>query len=237
MKYAASLLLIMLSIQSDAQNLAPADILQNVFLISTDTGTATSFVVEHSGREYLITARHAFKKKNVHNSTVDFKIYHIDKWMKLNGKILLDEDTSIDIAVITLNERLQVIKPLETGKNTSYFVGQECYFFGFPYGKFFTSFGKNIYPFVKHAMISAITDKIVFLDGINNVGFSGGPVVIKDPYDNKLKICCVITAYYPEYNSIENRKGPKIDSLRYYSNSGIIFSYSTSYIDSILNRN
>jgi hypothetical protein len=234
MKHLLIVLLIHGSLISQGQNLATADILQNVFLISTDTGTATSFVINYSGREYLITARHAFKKKNSDNSLVDFKIYHLNNWMKLKGKLLLDKDTSIDISVIMLDEQLQVIKPLEVTK--SYSVGQECYFFGFPYGKFFTSYGTTVLPFVKRAMVSAIGGKIVFLDGINNLGFSGGPVVVKDPNDNKLKICCVITAYYPEYNSVEKRAGFKVDSLRYYGNSGIIFSYPLSYLDEILTR-
>jgi len=234
MKLFLIFLFVLPSMASKAQIFATADILQNVFLISTDSGTATSFVIERSGREYLITARHAFKKKNIHNSVVNFKIYHIDKWMKLTGRLLLHEDSSIDIAVITLDEKLQVIKPLEVAE--SYSIGQECYFFGFPYGKFFSSFQNTIYPFVKHAIISAFTEKIVFLDGINNIGFSGGPVVVKDGKDNRLKICCVVTAYYPEYNSIEKKAGSKIDSLRYYSNSGIIFSYPLRRVDDILNR-
>lgn len=73
------------------------------------------------------------------------------------------------------------------------FTGQEAFFLGYPYG-LYTSFrdGKMASPLMKHAYISAATncaslypdgskdDGVFLLDGLNNPGFSGGPVVAPD---------------------------------------------------------
>ena len=80
--------------------------------------------------------------------------------------------------------------------------GQDAYFLGFPYGlkSEYEDFNNNFpVPFVKKAIVSSLdTDKdcnrqIIFLDGHNNPGFSGGPVVFTELRKNVYKVVSVIS--------------------------------------------
>ena len=54
-------------------------------------------------------------------------------------------------------------------------------------------------PFVKHCTVSAIGqdgNNILVLDGINNAGFSGGPVIFKTGPDQR--IVAVVCGYHTE---------------------------------------
>ena len=232
-----TLLLAVISIvfakQSYSQNPAVADILVNTFLIKTSSGQLTAFLVEYKSEEYLVTARHGFKNSN--NSSVSLMLLYDTTFIILKGKLFLHTDSTIDIAIIKLNQKIQKMKPLEIAESIT--IGQECMFLGFPYGYFYSKLPKTelpTLPFVKKAIVSALANKITFLDGINNPGFSGGPVVIFDNITHKVKIYGVISGYYPEYNQIKDSANKKIKSLNYYFNSGIIFCYPISLIKEIL---
>ena len=76
--------------------------------------------------------------------------------------------------------------------------GQDVYFLGFPYGytgSFVFTDGGYPLPFVKKATVSLLERKTMILDGHNNPGFSGGPVVYTEPNKNDFKVAGVITAY------------------------------------------
>jgi hypothetical protein len=83
-------------------------------------------------------------------------------------------------------------------------------------------------PFVKKAILSAMSTENevehLFLDGHNNPGFSGGPVVFKTHGSNDLKVAAVISGYrYTE--------GPVFSDgsampLVYRYNTGIIVAHS-----------
>ena len=71
--------------------------------------------------------------------------------------------------------------------------GQDAYFLGFPFGIGFDLGGGSL-PFVKKAIVSGLYKSIngvslVLLDGINNPGFSGGPVVFCKMGTKEL-VCC-----------------------------------------------
>src|SRR5205823_4758735 len=87
----------------------------------------------------------------------------------------------------------------------TYALGGDCEFLGFPKvvgGTWQAAFegGKTYWmPFIKHCNISAGTTeglKLIFLDGINNEGFSGGPVIWQTGAQQK--IIGVISGYYAE---------------------------------------
>ena len=56
-------------------------------------------------------------------------------------------------------------------------------------------------PFIKHCTISAMADKIIFLDGLNNKSFSGGPVLYQTGAQQR--ILGVISGYYPEAQEVQ----------------------------------
>ncbi len=84
-------------------------------------------------------------------------------------------------------------------------LGVDCSFLGFPYGggwKAEFSAGEQhfwYFPYLKHCTISGELkgDTMVWvLDGINNAGFSGGPVLIRT--GSEQQVFAVISGYYME---------------------------------------
>jgi hypothetical protein len=94
------------------------------------------------------------------------------------------------------------------GPNTDKVLyGQDAYFVGFPYGLF--TGGKKVnglYPiaFIKKGTFSATVREgiatVIFLDGHNNPGFSGGPIVYRDLNQNGtvFYLAGVISGFLPE---------------------------------------
>jgi len=80
---------------------------------------------------------------------------------------------------LLLNSPLPSVNPSDVGV----MLGGPCEFLGFPYGGGWRArFGNGSsawVPYVKHCFVSALNQedtKFWVLDGINNAGFSGGPV-------------------------------------------------------------
>ena len=69
----------------------------------------------------------------------------------------------------------------------------------------------------------------VFLDGINNPGFSGGPVFAK--IDNKLALIAIISGYIP--NNLDISYGGQF--IRFAENTGIVISHSSIYVNDLVN--
>ena len=65
------------------------------------------------------------------------------------------------------------------------------------------------------------------MDGHNNLGFSGGPVVAYDTIRKKMCIVGVISGYIPEPIDVQHKK----DTFSINQNSGIIICYGMRYIE------
>jgi len=234
------LILLMLSLHGHSQSqyspdyLAVSDILSNTFWIQTDTGTATAFIIKYREGEYLITAKHVFKKNDEGKSKISIKININMRWKEFSAKIYFHEKSNIDVAVLKLNTTLSSIQPLDLMVR-GISIGESCAFFGFPYG-IFTNGGDRVYAFVKRAYISSFSGPIIFLDGMNNPGFSGGPVVVWDPIAKKPKIFGVISGYYPQTNEMDLTITQKKERIKYVENSGIIYSYSIGHATEIIDK-
>jgi hypothetical protein len=214
------------------------EVIQSVYRIKYNSEFGTCFQTIISSKQYLITAKHIFSKKN-HNDSIDFEIFHDNKWNAFNGKLLIHNNSNIDIAVIDLNGiSFYRSNNVELSKASELFASQDCYFLGFPFNLYSDMSKTNDnfpIPFIKKAIFSLFTgtesnEKILYLDGHNNPGFSGGPVVANIISENKLKICSIISAYVVQSNKLEKT------SLIYGENSGIIVTYSAEYIPEIINR-
>lgn len=90
-----------------------------------------------------------------------------------------------DVAVFRLRRPITPNHPLPLSVDDMVF-GQDCYFLGFPLGLTFDIGEFEYFPLVKRATVSAKNHRIngrpiLLLDGWNNPGFSGGPVVFRPP--------------------------------------------------------
>jgi hypothetical protein len=186
-----------------------SNVLERVLNVRVNAGTskeetATAFTVDVDGREYLITAKHVVAGLKEQDK---LDIFMNDKWKSLDVQIFRC-DEPIDIAVVIPPYQLTVNFSLPT--DIKFIYGQDAYFLGFPYGMQTAAAGINgPYPLaiIKHGIISGtqIIDRdkkatLMFLDGYNNPGFSGGPIVYKDLNENGLvlKLAGVVSGFRPE---------------------------------------
>jgi len=104
------------------------------------------------------------------------------------------------------------------------FVGQDVAFWGFPYGLYTEGKINNNFPipFVKRAIISGFGngDRFIWLDGINNPGFSGGPVAIYDEATKRRKIIAVVSGFLSAEEAVRYHGQPT--DLQSENNTGLI---------------
>ena len=224
--------------------MVPTEILQRVFFIKQGANTGTCFLVSIDSNDYLITAKHLFPNTLLNKSIVEIEILKNDGWIKIKPTYLIHSNPNIDVAVLDLKSNDQKNNLFDIGSK-NYYLSQECFFLGFPFGlRMDDKEGKmnNGFPipFVKKAIVSSFVSDTtgmtqIFLDGHNNPGFSGGPVVIKNYEDgskHKMRIIGIVSAYLNEEKVIKTPLG----DFKNNENSGIVLSYSFDHVIEIINR-
>ncbi len=190
---------------------------------------------------YLVTARHVFTNLVLPGSLVGIEVYNHKGWIRIEAEVLFHTNPHIDIAVLRLRTPLFENRAFAVG-STNYHLAQECFFLGFPFGLKIEDLAGDSnkgfpLPFVKKAIISMFfsdAGKVsrIFLDGHNNPGFSGGPVVVRTSED-KMEIIGVISAYLNEEKIISTPHG----AFKNTENSGIIMSYAFKHVYEIVKSN
>lgn len=191
-----------------------ANVLTRITMVRSRYGRGTIFSIDVDHREYWITAKHiltgaehppygSVTNKEVSLSILDPRAQG-EQWRPVNFSVV-DPGKDIDIVVLA-PPALLLSSPLPSVATDSagLWLGGDCEFLGFPYGGGWrASIGGNgesfWMPFVKHCYISAMPStepRIWVLDGINNPGFSGGPVFFKTGPEQK--ILAVISGYHLE---------------------------------------
>ena len=133
-------------------------------------------------------------------------------------------------------------------------LSQNVYFMGFPFG--LSMEGRSLndgfpLPFVKQGICSAIIApskdySVVFVDGFNNPGFSGGPIVFVDSSTKQLKVAGVVRGFRHQEDKVlrkvpkkEKKQGDEYELIEtdmvVQSNSGLVIGFSIkSAVDVIL---
>ena len=240
-RYFTIILILILANSLNAQNMITRNILQDVFHIKFKGKTGTSFLVSIENKGYLVTAKHLFHDTLKSNSPVVIEISQNNNWIKINSNLLIHENKSIDIAVLDIHSNNIKELNFDIG-NKNYFLSQECFFLGYPFGLRMEDTNRNNrgfpVPFVKKGIISSfITDTLgttrIFLDGHNNSGFSGGPVVIiNNDNKQKMRIIGVVSAYLNEKKTIKTPIGDFVNN----ENSGIVLAYSFDHVFEIIEK-
>lgn len=200
-----------------------SNILQRTFLVRFNGYTGTAFTVDIGGRQYILTAKHVIEGINPIGT---LEISHENIWENCQINDVWYSPNS-DVALISPAVQLSPTYSIKVAKNTEYYISQQVYFLGFPFG-WHTDVGQvnNGYPlpFVKSAIISSFINAeegsaTIILDGNNNPGFSGGPIITVS-VDNSISVIGVISAYR---NNQESILANGVDSgLRYSANTGLI---------------
>ena len=186
------------------------------------TSAGTCFSIDIDKKQYLVTAKHVVA--NLKDGDV-IELFHENQWKGYPIR-LIGHSGLADVTVISLiNVVIEGHELPATTKDMAY--GQDIYFLGFPYG-FQTEVGELNrgfpLPLVKKGIASTITTKKVpqhfLIDGHNNSGFSGGPVVFCPPGSNNFQVGGVISGYHPEYDDSSGQRQAIPNT-----NSGIIVAY------------
>jgi hypothetical protein len=220
-----------------------SEIIQRVFAISPDgksCGSALAYPV--NGTFHFITAAHVLEgmPQGKNNNLYMFKE---NQWRQLDVIPYYVEqrpyrEGDIDLAIVKTQIPVSEKEPTINLSPANMIIGQDVYFLGFPY------FGGGInhrpeafnegfpLPFIKKATLSAMHHPVIYLDGHNNPGFSGGPVMFWDHQEKKRKILGVISAYLTQSGEIK-----KIETSAkefYRENSGIGIAYNINLITDLI---
>lgn len=215
--------------------MVPSNILQRVFSIRVESEQATAFTIEIDDRQYLITAKHV-----VLSSPSEIEIYFENAWLKVPIKIIEVQPANVDIAVLVLPQQLSPLLPIKLGIKDS-FLSEEVYFVGFPFGLSIEGQSMNggfPLPLVKHGIISAFANgsgEPFLVDGINNPGFSGGPVVNVRDTKNPT-IIGVVSGYKAIHESVYKEK-TKTNDLTIQTNTGLLVAYGMEYVIEAIKMN
>jgi S1-C subfamily serine protease len=208
--------------------MVPANILSRVFTLRVGTEQASGFTIEVEGRQYLITAGHLLPSSSSKGAV---EVFRDADWIKLPFRRIPVEPETVDIAVLALDQQLAGLLPVQIGMKGSS-LSQEVFFVGFPYGLSVDGRALNSgfpLPLVKHGIIAGLDGKRgdpFLVDGINNPGFSGGPVVRVDDIF-KPTIIGVVSAYTASQEAVYREKA-KTD-LTVLANTGLLVAFSIDY--------
>jgi S1-C subfamily serine protease len=215
-----------------------ANVLMRVYQVRFNGVPATAFLLDYEDRQYFVTARHLMESAT-EKETVELMGPGTKEWKSYPVTVLLGKNKCVDVAVLVPTE-----KKLSEAEAIPYpylfAFGQEAYFLGFPYG-LYTSFGEGMgVALIKHAYVSSRVscaaiypdgDKdeyLLLLDGLNNPGFSGGPIVAPDVFSptkniRVQKLIGVISGYRnaPIPPSVDGKTIPNAITP---TNSGIIIA-------------
>lgn len=188
-----------------------SNVLRRTLLIQAIPGeTASAFTIEVDGRQYLITAKHVVSTfTDGAQSTIE--IMTKNGWSPLKVTVFKCDDP-VDVAVLVPPTQITVDYPLEPSSK-ELAVGQDAYFVGFPYGlEHATTYTamSTVFGLVKRATVAQfdsmpqINAQRIILDGINNQGFSGSPLVFRDLSQPGLvfKVAGVIVNYEAQLSPV-----------------------------------
>jgi hypothetical protein len=231
--------------QSHAQDAVPGEILLRTFPIrAAEQGTA--FTIDHDGKVYLVTARHVAGALPAQGATV--QIRQNGEWKDYKTvKTIYPKSDEVDIAIFETNEKIQKPYLVTAGGTAGATMGQQVWFLGYPFLDGMSShFGKGgaadapkEAPFIKRGTMSAVDGTnpdavVVYIDGFNNPGFSGGPIVYWDFSTHTYAVLGVVKGYREENGVKAMVNGQQVDT-QLLSNSGILVGYSiANAVDAIV---
>lgn len=217
------------------QSKVQPEILNRVFGLYYNGRVGTAFTMECKGSQFLVTAKHMFRRSAFPGSTTIGLLTEEGKYTPYEVEIKYPKNQQVDIAVMKLKDNRYISKEY-SNPNTSkeLALGQDVFYLGFPsgYDKVLMPFSgtKRPIPFIKKACFSGRFNNLhtrMIFDGYVNEGFSGGPVCYKPDSSEIMSIAAVVAHYYPEKQPVINKDCQSVGSY-VETNTGIIIAYDIS---------
>ena len=145
-------------------------------------------------------------------------------------KTLFPPSQDVDIAVFATDEK--VSQPYGITASEGGTMGQQVWFLGYPWG-IHSQWRNGEAPFIKRGTMSAIDARnpdavVLYIDGFNNPGFSGGPIVFWDFSVHAYRILGVVKGYREDTAKVL-LNGEHVDT-QLLVNSGILVGYSIQHV-------
>ena len=211
-----------LIVVSTHAQLVSQDILTRVFQIRYSTNSGSSFAVDVEGRQYLVTARHVVRGIQPKDR---IEIERNNRWQPIEVRVInchTNSDVVVLIPPFQLSPSVDIM-----ASSAGMVLGQDAFFLGYPYGWNNPASGFSL-PFVKRGLVSAWTPNTngvmtIFLDGHNNPGFSGGPIIFKPPGSGTWRIAGVVIGY--PYDRDPVYQHDKATEFSIKANTGIVIGH------------
>lgn len=183
------------------------DVVARTHRIKVPSGSAgTAFMIDIDDRQYVVTAKHL-----VQDSIDALHIFWDGNWQPLPVGLVGHCEGETDISVLYTNQDLpKMLYPEGSGLGIEpdLKLGEEVFFYGFPHGwSTPLSSGRGHVPLVKRGIVSGFFgaplgsgEESLLIDGHNNPGFSGGPVV--SVRNGQYKVAGVIAGYRYSYQEV-----------------------------------
>lgn len=218
------------------------NVLYRVLRLRTSAGLGSAFTIEVDGRQYLITARHNLKG---FGSKGTVELWIGGRWTSAGARAIYPSSPVADIAALDFGRPVTIAYPLEP-TSAGLFLGQQVYFLGYPYALGTPQLSPPVpgfgeVAFLKSGIVSAFDNRnpaanVLYLDGQNNPGFSGGPIVFWHAETGRFRVAGVVRGYRNEALPVL-KKGELSDpdatahnDLYTRANSGIVVGYDISHI-------
>ena len=213
------------------------NILWRTFPIRYSSREATCFTADVDGKRYIVTARHVLQGMG-ESDTVE--IMYQGQWRRLSVRLVGHGEGDVDVSVLAPDVLFGAPHELElwAGGLT---LAEGVYFLGFPYGMSMDVGKLNEgmpVALVKSAVISALymPEGRFLLDGHNNPGFSGGPVVRDARLTTPQTVIGVVSGYRavsPRVLDLQGNEGP----YTYATNTGIVVVWSIARATDLIAAN
>ena len=217
-------------------------VLERVLQVRSPSGACSAFTIEIEKKQYLVTARHCLEGVT---DSKNLLVRQGNDWTPIKGPIFLPSNSEVDIAAIGLAQSITIeteFQPTSDGIA----LGQPVFFIGYPYDlstKWKPSDSPNLseIAFIKAGILSAMDSRnpqaiILYIDGHNNPGFSGGPIVFRPGPNSPFRVAAVVKGFRGEATPVVKRENlqdpnaPAYEDLYARANTGIVVGYSIEHI-------
>lgn len=212
------------------------NIIQRTFHIRYNGQSGTCFTLDLDQRRYLITARHIVE--NINDRDI-VEISHGGSWIPIDVALVGHGNGNVDTTVLAPQVRFGANHALNA-TTAGLLYAEEVYFLGFPFALGFDIGEINAdfpAPLAKKALVSAIGlgDAPMLLDGHNNPGFSGGPVV-RGWNSEGQTVVGVVSGYRHDTQPIRDSAGT-VMPYTYRMNTGIVIAWEIGHVTELVSNN
>jgi hypothetical protein len=223
-----------------AQDAVPQEILLRTLFVKVGDHTGTAFKIDYMGKIYLVTARHVAAGLPERDAVI--QVRRGQNWEDLHTiRTLLPPSNAADIAVLETDEiAAQPFQITVMDDTDGFTMGQQIWFLGFPFGGLGTlGLNGELIPFMKRGTMSAVDPTnhdavVLYIDGFNNPGFSGGPILFWSFSKHKYEIAGVVQGYQEDTAKVLVN-GTHVDT-NILVNSGILIAYSIKHAVQAINN-